>query len=91
MVLRLVTKHGSPGNLIDLYATVDVPECEGFGISDFNIKGLRKDSLTRSLTIQTCQCLNMLRLLRCCGKTLYLVRNIYLAFTEHFRTSFVAV
>lgn len=40
--------HGSPGNLIDLYATVDVPECEGFGISDFNIKGLRKDSLTRS-------------------------------------------
>ncbi len=21
--------HGSPGNLIDLYATVDVPECEG--------------------------------------------------------------
>ena len=25
--------HGSPGNLIDLYATVDVPECEGFGLS----------------------------------------------------------
>lgn len=23
--------HGSPGNLIDLYATVDIPECEGFG------------------------------------------------------------
>ena len=39
--------HGSPGNLIDLYATVDVPECEGFGLSDFNIRGLRKDSLTR--------------------------------------------
>jgi len=39
--------HGSPGNLIDLYATVDIPECEGFGLSDFGIKGLRKDSLTR--------------------------------------------
>ena len=27
---RLVTKHMvSPGNLIDLYVTVDVPECEG--------------------------------------------------------------
>lgn len=39
--------HGSPGNLIDLYATVDVPECEGFGLSDFGIRGLRKDSLTR--------------------------------------------
>ena len=39
--------HGSPGNLIDLYATVDVPECEGFGLSDFGIRGLRQDSLTR--------------------------------------------
>ncbi len=39
--------HGSPGNLIDLYATVDIPECEGFGLSQFNIKGLRQDSLTR--------------------------------------------
>lgn len=40
--------HGSPGNLIDFYATVDVPECEGFGLSDFHIRGLRHDSLTRS-------------------------------------------
>ena len=39
--------HGSPGNLIDLYAAVDVPECEGFGLSNFGIKGLRQDTLTR--------------------------------------------
>ena len=39
--------HGSPGNLIDLYASVDIPECEGFGLSQFNISNLRKDSLTR--------------------------------------------
>ncbi|MDD4591026.1 MAG: glycosyl hydrolase [Parabacteroides sp.] len=39
--------HGSPGNLIDLYASVDIPECEGFGLSQFNIPGLRQDSLTR--------------------------------------------
>lgn len=39
--------HGSPGNLIDLYASVDIPECEGFGLSQFNIRGLRQDSLTR--------------------------------------------
>ncbi|MDR0415673.1 MAG: glycosyl hydrolase family 2 [Prevotellaceae bacterium] len=39
--------HGSPGNLIDLYAAVDIPECESFGISDFGIKGLRKDSLRK--------------------------------------------
>jgi len=35
--------HGSPGNLIDFYAAVDIPEIEGFGITDFKIKGLRTD------------------------------------------------
>ena len=35
--------HGSPANLIDCYAAVDIPEIEGFGLSDFGIKGLRKD------------------------------------------------
>lgn len=39
--------HGSPANLIDIYSTVDIPEIEGFGLSDFNITGLRRDSLTR--------------------------------------------
>src|SRR5690606_29547838 len=36
--------HGSPGNLIDLYATVDIPEVETFGSSFFPIPGLRRDS-----------------------------------------------
>ncbi len=36
--------HGSPANLLDLYAAVDIPECEGFGLSDFGIQGLRKDA-----------------------------------------------
>lgn len=35
--------HGSPANLIDCYAAVDIPEIEGFGLTDFGIKGLRKD------------------------------------------------
>jgi len=35
--------HGSPGNLIDFYAAVDIPEIEGFGISDLAIRGLRTD------------------------------------------------
>ena len=35
--------HGGPGNLLDLYAAVDIPETEGFGLTDFGIKGLRKD------------------------------------------------
>ena len=35
--------HGSPGNLIDFYAAVDIPEIEGFGLTDFKIRGLRTD------------------------------------------------
>ena len=35
--------HGSPGNLIDLYAEADIPEIENFYLSDFGIKGLRDD------------------------------------------------
>lgn len=36
--------HGSPGNLLDLYATVDIPECETFGSTYFPIPGLRRDT-----------------------------------------------
>ncbi len=35
--------HGSPANLIDCYSAVDIPEIEGFGLSEFGIKGLRTD------------------------------------------------
>lgn len=43
--LSLNQAHGSPGNLLDLYASVDIPECETFGINDFSIPGLRHDSV----------------------------------------------
>jgi alpha-L-rhamnosidase len=36
--------HGSPGNLLDLYGAFDIPECETFGSSAFNVRGLRRDS-----------------------------------------------
>lgn len=36
--------HGSPGNLIDLYAATDIAECETFGSSSFDILNLRRDS-----------------------------------------------
>ena len=36
--------HGSPGNLIDLYAAADIPECETFGSMPFDIPGFRRDS-----------------------------------------------
>lgn len=35
--------HGSPGNLLDIYGAVDIPEIESFGLSDFHIRGLRTD------------------------------------------------
>jgi hypothetical protein len=35
--------HGSPGNLIDLYASADIPECETFGSMPFDVLGLRRE------------------------------------------------
>lgn len=35
--------HGSPANILDLYALSDIPEIEGYGITPLSIKGLRKD------------------------------------------------
>ncbi len=39
--------HGSPGNILDIYASVDVPECETFGRSPFDIPVLREDSILK--------------------------------------------
>ena len=37
--------HGSPGNLLDLYALADIPETESFGSSRFPIPGLRIEKI----------------------------------------------
>lgn len=42
--LSLNQAHGSPGNLLDMYAAVDIPETETFGSSSFNIPGLKLDT-----------------------------------------------
>lgn len=39
--------HGSPANIIDLYAAVDIPECESFGQTIFSIPGLNQDGPSR--------------------------------------------
>jgi len=39
--------HGAPANLIDVYAAADIPECEAFGQTDFNIEGLFRSGATR--------------------------------------------
>jgi len=35
--------HGSPANILDLYALADIPETESFGCSNFGIPGLNCD------------------------------------------------
>lgn len=78
--------HGSPGNLIDLYATVDVPECEGFGLSDFGIRGLRKDSLTRPNDSDLSMLKYASSAAHIAGKPL-ISSETFTWLTEHFRTS----
>ncbi len=78
--------HGSPGNLIDIYAAVDIPECEGFGLSQFGIKNLRQDSLVR----KNYSDLSMLKYASSAahisGKNLTSSES-FTWLTEHFRTS----
>lgn len=78
--------HGSPANLIDLYAAVDIPECEIFGISDFDIDGLRKDSLIKAndgdpITLKFASSASNIS-----GKK-FTSAETFTWLTEHFRTS----
>lgn len=79
--------HGSPANLIDCYAAVDIPEIEGFGLSEFGIKGLRRDS---GKTRKNDSDFSMLKYApsaaHICGKP-YTSSETFTWLTEHFRTS----
>lgn len=79
--------HGSPANLIDVYAAVDIPEIEGFGLSEFGIKGLRKDP---GFTRKNFSDLSMLKYASSAahitGKPLT-SSETFTWLTEHFRTS----
>ena len=79
--------HGSPANLIDCYAAVDIPEIEGFGLSELGIKGLRKDP---GKTRKNDSDFSMLKYApsaaHICGKT-YTSSETFTWLTEHFRTS----
>ncbi len=79
--------HGSPGNLIDIYAAVDIPECEGFGLSDFHIKGLRQDSMTRHNDSDLSMLKYASSAAHIAGKK-YTSSETFTWLTEHFRTSF---
>jgi hypothetical protein len=79
--------HGSPANLLDLYAAVDIPECEGFGLSDFGIRGLRTDP---GFTKKNFSDISMLKYAssgaHLSGHTLT-SSETFTWLTEHFRTS----
>ena len=79
--------HGSPANLLDVYAAVDIPECEGFGLSDFGITGLRKDP---GFTKKNDSDISMLKYASSAahisGKSL-VSSETFTWLTEHFRTS----
>lgn len=78
--------HGSPANLIDIYAAVDIPECEGFGLSQFHIKGLRRDSLTRKNDSDLSMLKYASSAAHIAGKP-YTSSETFTWLTEHFRTS----
>ena len=78
--------HGSPANLIDTYAAVDIPECEGFGISEFGIEGLRRDSLTRKNDSDLSMLKYASSAAHISGKKL-VSSETFTWLTEHFRTS----
>lgn len=79
--------HGSPANLLDVYAAVDIPECEGFGLSDFGIKGLRAD---KGFTKKNDSDISMLKYASSAahvsGKK-FTSSETFTWLTEHFRTS----
>ena len=79
--------HGSPANLIDCYAAVDIPEIEGFGLSEFGIKGLRKDpGKTRKNDSDFTMLKYAPSAAHICGKP-YTSSETFTWLTEHFRTS----
>jgi hypothetical protein len=78
--------HGSPANLIDLYAAVDIPEIEGFGLSNFGIPGLRKDSLSRPNFSDISMLKYASSAAHITGKK-YTSSETFTWLTEHFRTS----
>ncbi len=79
--------HGSPANLLDLYAAVDIPEIEGFGLSDFGIKGLRTDP---GKTRKNDSDVSMLKYASSAAHVMgkpFTSSETFTWLTEHFRTS----
>ncbi len=79
--------HGSPANLLDLYGEVDIPEIEGFGLSEFGIKGLRRDP---GFIRKNFSDVSMLKYASSAAHVMgkrYTSSETFTWLTEHFRTS----
>lgn len=79
--------HGCPANLIDCYAAVDIPEIEGFGLTNFGIKGLRQDP---GKTRKNDSDFSMLKYAPSAAHIMgkpYTSSETFTWLTEHFRTS----
>lgn len=81
--------HGSPSNLIDTYASVDIPEIEGYGRTKslLDIKGIRKDEGFYNVNSSDFATLKLAAsAAHVTGKKLT-SSETFTWFTEHFRTS----
>lgn len=78
--------HGSPANIIDLYAAVDIPECESFGQTTFSIPGLNQDGPTRRSDADPAVLKFASSAAHITGKRLTSAETLTWL-TEHFRTS----
>ena len=78
--------HGSPANLLDLYAAVDIPEGEIFGNSDFNIPFLRTDTFRKKNDGDPTVLKYASSAANITGKK-YISCETFTWLTEHFRTS----
>lgn len=84
--------HGSPGNLLDLYAAVDIPESETFGSTKFDIQGVRRNE--EDINTKETPDINMLKFASSAanvtGKPL-ISNESFTWLTEHFKTSWSQV
>lgn len=84
--------HGSPGNLLDLYAAVNIPESETFGSTKFDITGLRRN--VEDINTKEIPDINMLKFASSAanvtGKPL-ISNESFTWLTEHFKTSWSQV
>ena len=80
--------HGSPGNLLDLYSAVDIPETETFGSSYFAIPGLRRNAAdVRNVNPDPMMSKFASSAAHTTGKKL-VSSETFTWLTEHFKTSF---